>query len=45
MNLRRTDFPPVGHPHDYFRGLVGFIVLVLSILAVAFVVSLVALPA
>jgi len=44
MDIRRTDYPPVGHPQDYLRGLVGFILLVLITLAVAFVVSLVVLP-
>ncbi len=41
---RRTDFPPVGHPNDYVRGLVAFIVLIGVILAIAFLVRL-ALPA
>lgn len=44
MNDRRPDFPPVGHPLDYLRGLVAFIVLVGAILALAFIVRLV-LPA
>jgi hypothetical protein len=43
-NDRRTDYPPVGHPHDYVRGLVWFIVIIGVILAIAFVVRLV-LPA
>ncbi len=41
MNDRRTDYPPVGHPHDYLRGLVWFIILIVAILAVAFIVRLV----
>jgi len=44
MNDRRPDFPPVGHPLDYIRGLVAFIVLVGAILVLAFIVRLV-LPA
>ncbi len=35
---RRTDYPPVGEPHDYLRGLVAFIVLIAAMLAMAFVV-------
>ncbi len=41
MSDRRTDYPPVGHPHDYLRGLVWFIILIVAILAVAFIVRLV----